>query len=72
MKKMKIDLENLKACVERLKSEFESEKIMELGTKCKSAKKSSIKDCYECAYEIIKAPVNKNGGDGAKGCCTIF
>ena len=65
------DIQLVKSTMEKLKSEIESEEISAYAKKCKAANKTSLKDCYECAFEPIK--VNKGqGSGGAKGCCTIF
>jgi hypothetical protein len=64
----------MKACVERLKTELDSDDFLKLGEKCKAASKTSIKDCYECAYELIKdnTPEKKAAAGGANGCCSTF
>jgi len=45
-----------------MKTEFEGEDLPGLGKKCKEAKVTSIKDCYENAYEIIVDPKAGKGG----------
>jgi len=58
--------------MEKLKVEIENESISAHAKKCKAANKTSLKDCYECAFEPIKAAKGSGGGEGANGCCTIF
>jgi len=77
MKGIKQDIEDMKECVERMQKEIEGETLIELGKKCRTASKSSIKDCYECAFQIIKPPKVAGAATGAdgesgKGCCTTF
>ena len=77
MRGIKEDIDDMKDCIERMKKEVEEESLIELGKKCRSAGKSSIKDCYECAYELIKAPKSAAGSGGAGkeaggGCCSTF
>ena len=76
MKGIKQDIEDMKECVERMQKEIEQETLIDLGKKCRSANKSSIKDCYECAFQVIK-PAKAGGASGAdneggKGCCSTF
>jgi division protein CdvB (Snf7/Vps24/ESCRT-III family) len=74
IKGLKTDLEDMKECAEKMKTELEGDALMELGKKCKTANKVSIKDCYECAYGVIKTTggASKGGAGGAGGCCNTF
>ena len=71
MDSVNTDLNLVKTSFEKLKEMMDSKEIIELGKKCQVAKKQTIKDCFECAFEPIK-PAGKDGAGGANGCCTIF
>ena len=59
--------------IEALKNEINAGGILERAEKAKTAKKTTIKDSYEIAYEPIKAPAGAAaGGNGSQGCCTIY
>ena len=75
MNALKSDLEDIKRCTDKIKTELDNDNLMVLGKKCLDGKKSGIKDCYEFAYEKIE-PKKKEGGKagegGANGCCSTF
>ena len=66
-----IDLDIVKQSLQKLQEDISNGTLFENGKKCTAAKKTGMKDCFEFAYEPIKAPA-KGGAGGANGCCVIF
>ena len=72
MKTLKGDSENIKELIKQLKEDIDNGKLLELAKKCKAAGKVTSKDCYECAFEVIKDPAKGKKGGKQNGCCTIY
>ena len=70
MTAFKDECELMQQTSENLKKAIEEDTLTELAAKCKKGKKKTVKDCYETAYEPIKA--DGIGGAGGQGCCTVF
>ena len=70
---LKNDAKALSTISTRLEKEINSGSVVKLGEKCQKNNKTTIKDCYECAYEVIKEVVKKDGEKKDGGCCcTIY